>query len=136
MNRTRGPDTLLPVPHQPQDGRQHRSVSLFDAPWEVSKGAAEAQGKTRTDVIEELLDWWLRRPGAKLPERLPAEQLDAAFAEWQERQDGIRALALTLECPVCKVMDGPCLAGKAKQPTDMLHRPRLSAATVLYGTRP
>ncbi|MEV7971268.1 hypothetical protein AB0O34_35535 [Sphaerisporangium sp. NPDC088356] len=108
-------------------------MTFFDVPWEVGKEATEAIGTSRNEVLEALWDWYLRTPGAELPERPPADLLEGLFSKWQAREDGIRELALTLACPTCKATSGPCLAGKAKKPKDdLIHRPRLAAATALY----
>ncbi|MUN41439.1 hypothetical protein [Actinomadura litoris] len=117
------------MPRQPQPGRQHRSVTLSDDNWEPGELIAEAMGTTRSQLVEALWAYFMRRPGAELPERPPQELIDRADAAWEERKARIRARALTLPCPSCKVESGPCLAGKAKRPTNtMIHRPRLIKA--------
>lgn len=135
MNRTRGPETLLPMPHQPREGRQHRSVSFFDVPWEVGKEATEAIDTSRNEALEALWDWYLNVPGAELPERPPVELTARLFAERQAREGTIRELALTLHCPTCDVTSGQCLAGKARKPSESIHRQRLVAATALYSAQ-
>ena len=59
------------VPNQP--GTQHRSVRIGDEDWADLRDAAAAAGKDRATVIKEFIAWYLRRPGAKLPERAPTE---------------------------------------------------------------
>lgn len=103
--------------------------------WEVGKDATEAVGTSRNEILEQLWDWYLRVPGAELPERPPAELLQKLFAAWLTQQDAIRELALTISCPTCKVRSGPCVAGRLKKPTESLHRSRLTAATALYGAQ-
>lgn len=130
MISTRGPEKLRFVPRQPQPGRQHRSVTLSDDNWEPGELVAETLGTTRSQIVEALWAHFMRRPGAELPERPPQELIDRADAEWEERKARIRARALTIPCPSCGVESGPCLAGKAKRPTNaMIHRARLIKAS-------
>ncbi|WP_159043132.1 MULTISPECIES: hypothetical protein [unclassified Streptomyces] len=53
-----------------QPKTQHRSVRIGDAEWADLK--SRAPGGDRAAVIKELVAWYLRRPGAELPERPPA----------------------------------------------------------------
>lgn len=39
------------------------------ADWLDLEPAAKSQGKDRAEVVREFIAWYLRRPGAKLPER-------------------------------------------------------------------
>jgi len=110
-------------------------VTLFDAAWEVGKDATEAMGISRNEVIEQLWNWYLRVEGAKLPDRPPTELVERLFSERRARDEAIRELALTRACPTCKVASGSCVAGKAKKPTDSIHRARITAATALYDVR-
>ncbi|WP_406324505.1 hypothetical protein [Streptomyces niveus] len=59
------------MPNAPRT--QHRSVRISDDDWKDL--AARAPGGDRAAVIKELVTWYLRRPGAKLPDR---PQPDAA----------------------------------------------------------
>ncbi|MFF0744199.1 hypothetical protein ACFYVL_27755 [Streptomyces sp. NPDC004111] len=60
------------MPNQPKT--QHRSVRLSDEDWEDLK----TRSGDRSAVIKELVGWYLRRPGAELPERppVPADNTD------------------------------------------------------------
>lgn len=58
------------VPNQPRT--QHRSVRVSDEDWADLDTTAAAAGSDRAKIINQLLRWYLRRPGAKLPERPPA----------------------------------------------------------------
>ncbi|MGW3322490.1 hypothetical protein [Streptomyces virginiae] len=51
-----------------QPKTQHRSVRIDDADW----ADLLARGGDRSAVIKQLVGWYLRRPGAELPERPPA----------------------------------------------------------------
>jgi hypothetical protein len=53
------------MPNAPRT--QHRSVRIDDADWADLK--ERAPDGDRSAVIKELLAWYLRRPGAKLPTR-------------------------------------------------------------------
>jgi hypothetical protein len=62
------------MPNAPKS--QHRSVRFSDEDWEDLKTATASVDSDRGTVIKELVSWYLRRPGAKLPKRpeLTAEQ--------------------------------------------------------------
>ena len=49
----------------------NRVVRMDDADW--SDLGVAAGVRHRAQVIRELVRWYLRRPGAKLPERTPRE---------------------------------------------------------------
>lgn len=49
----------------------NRVVRIDDADW-TDLGAAAGE-RNRAQVIRELVRWYLRRPGAKLPDRPPRE---------------------------------------------------------------
>ncbi|MCY0923237.1 MULTISPECIES: hypothetical protein [Streptomyces] len=51
-----------------QPKTQHRSVRIDDADW----ADLLTRGGDRSAVIKQLVGWYLRRPGAELPERPPA----------------------------------------------------------------
>lgn len=53
------------MPNAPRT--QHRSVRISDEDWKEL--AARAPGGDRSAAIKELVAWYLRRPGAKLPQR-------------------------------------------------------------------
>ncbi len=57
------------MPNQPKT--RHRSVRVADRDWEEAAGATGRMGTDRAKVINQFLRWYLRRPGAKLPERPP-----------------------------------------------------------------
>jgi len=59
---------------------QHRSVRISDDDWTDLDTAAAAVGLDRAKAINQMIGWFLRRPGAKLPTR-PA----AALLEESER---------------------------------------------------
>jgi hypothetical protein len=47
----------------------HRSVRLEDDLWIPLAPAAKASGYDRSGVIRQFVRWYLRVPGAKLPQR-------------------------------------------------------------------
>lgn len=55
------------MPDKPKT--QHRSVRIADDDW--SDLAARAPDGDRSAAIKSLVSWYLRRPGAKLPDRPP-----------------------------------------------------------------
>lgn len=78
MRSVRTPATIDRVPNKPKT--QHRSVRIDDPEWEDGEAAADHFDTDRAKVINQLLKWWLRRPGAKLPER-PSPELMAQIVE-------------------------------------------------------
>jgi hypothetical protein len=55
------------VPNQPKT--PHRSVRVDDEDWADLDTAAVAAGTDRAKLIVAFIRWYLRRPGAELPER-------------------------------------------------------------------
>ncbi|GAA4098671.1 hypothetical protein [Actinomadura miaoliensis] len=55
------------MPNKPRT--QHRSIRIDDAEWEDAEAATAMMGTDRAKVINQFLRWYLRRPGAKLPDR-------------------------------------------------------------------
>jgi hypothetical protein len=62
--------TIGRVPNQPRT--PHRNVRVPDDDWADLADAAAETGTDRAKVINQFIRWYLRRPGAKLPERPPA----------------------------------------------------------------
>ncbi len=60
------------MPDQPKT--QHRSVRIEDDDWRDLGMATAGQGLDRAKVINALVRWYLRRPGAKLPPRPEATE--------------------------------------------------------------
>jgi hypothetical protein len=121
-------DKIQDVPRQPKIGRSYHLLSLSDLPWEIAEPITAAMGTSRNAAIEDLFNWFMRMPGAKLPERPPADVVKQAVAAWHERQDRIREVAYTLHCEACEVDEGPCITPSRKIPTQTIHKPRLEAA--------
>ncbi len=55
------------MPNKP--GTQHRSVRVSDEDWADLETATAAEGTDRAKIINQLVRWYLRRPGARLPDR-------------------------------------------------------------------
>jgi hypothetical protein len=56
--------------HLPNSPRtQHRSVRISGDDWADLDEASKAVGSDGGSLIKEFIRWYLRRPGAKLPER-------------------------------------------------------------------
>jgi hypothetical protein len=55
------------VPNQPRS--PHRSVRFSDEDWTDLDAAAKAMDTDRGTLLKEFARWYLRRPGAKLPQR-------------------------------------------------------------------
>jgi hypothetical protein len=65
----RTPGRIKAVPNQPRT--QHRSVRIEDDDWSDADAAAKGAGTDRAKIINQFIRWYLRRPGAELPERPP-----------------------------------------------------------------
>lgn len=83
MKSVRTPGRLDGVPNKP--GTQHRSVRISDEDWDDLEAATGEFGSDRGTVIKQFIRWYLRRPGAELPER-PAAAFWAARKVGRERQ--------------------------------------------------
>jgi hypothetical protein len=46
-----------------------RAVRIDNETWDELGVAAAAEGTDRSAILRQLAQWWVRRPGAKLPER-------------------------------------------------------------------
>jgi metal-responsive CopG/Arc/MetJ family transcriptional regulator len=57
------------VPNQPKT--PNRVVRVDDDLWRDFGDAIEDEGTTRSEAIRTFIRWYLRRPGAKLPDRPP-----------------------------------------------------------------
>lgn len=55
------------MPNVPKS--KHRMVRFSDEDWADLGVLAAAAGTDRSAVIRQLVQWWVRRPGVKLPER-------------------------------------------------------------------
>ncbi|TDB75338.1 hypothetical protein E1264_39995 [Actinomadura sp. KC216] len=125
------PEKIPAVPNQPSYGRRKRGLLFWDDDFESSKYATEKMGSSPNPQFEEFLAWFMRRPGAELPERPTQELIDEADAYWAERKARIRERALSIKCPSCGVERGLCMRGKGKgkHPTEEIHMPRVIKAT-------
>ncbi len=70
MKTVSTPGRLRTVPNQPKT--QHRSVRIEDEDWADADAASKRMGTDRAKIINQFIRWYLRRPGAELPERPPA----------------------------------------------------------------
>lgn len=53
----------------PGRGTPHAGIRIDPALWEHFRELAEAAGTDRSTVVRELIRWYVREPGAKLPDR-------------------------------------------------------------------
>jgi hypothetical protein len=67
LKEVRTPGRIKGVPNVP--GTQHRSVRVPDEDWADLEKATKSLGSDRGTVIKQFIRWYLRRPGAELPER-------------------------------------------------------------------
>lgn len=61
-----------------------RQIRIGDS-WYDFDAAAKAMGTERAAVIRDLIDWYIREPGAKLPERPSRDVVMKARAEREGR---------------------------------------------------
>lgn len=131
MNAVQAPEKIRVVPSQPSYGRRKRGLLFWDDDFEPSRHALEQMGASPNPRFEEFLAWFMRRPGAELPERPPQELIDEADEAWAQRKARIHERALSIACPSCGVDSGPCMRGKGrgKRPSEQIHMPRVINAT-------
>lgn len=55
------------MPNAPKT--QHRSMRIPDDTWHPAMATARREGTSAGELCREFLDWYLRKPGAKLPKR-------------------------------------------------------------------
>ncbi|MGW2594779.1 hypothetical protein ACWCXC_31560 [Streptomyces sp. NPDC001515] len=60
-----------------------RQIRIGDT-WYDFDAAAKAMGTERAAVIRELIDWYIREPGAKLPTRPERDVIESARRVRQE----------------------------------------------------
>jgi hypothetical protein len=70
------PEKIRAVPNQPRT--KGRSIRVDDPEWDDLGVLADSLGTDRSKLINEFLRWYLRRPGAKLPDRPPARNVSTA----------------------------------------------------------
>jgi hypothetical protein len=64
------PARLMRVPNNPKT--PNRTMRVPDEDWDDMEAPVKAAGTDRTKVVNQFIRWYLRRPGARLPERPPA----------------------------------------------------------------
>jgi hypothetical protein len=74
LNPVRTPGSIDGVPNKPRT--QHRSVRVDDPEWDDLERGAKDFGLDRAKIINQLINWWLGRPGAALPERPSPARMD------------------------------------------------------------
>lgn len=66
-----GHPAKIPNVPNPENFTPIRSIRIAAAIWDEAREKAKAQGKSMSELIRDFLNWWLRRPNAKLPTRPP-----------------------------------------------------------------
>lgn len=85
MTQVATPQYSQPMsPNQPKT--PPRQIRIGDT-WYDFDAAAKAMGTERAAVIRELIDWYIREPGAKLPARPDRAVIEVARAQ-RESKDG------------------------------------------------
>lgn len=73
MNLIRTPDRIRRVPNVPKN--KHRMVRFSNDDWHALGWLTKRRGSDRSAVLREFTDWWLRKPGAKMPDRPSLEDV-------------------------------------------------------------
>lgn len=69
--------TVLAVPTKSRRATPPRSTQIDDDPWERFRVVADGLGMSRAALMRDLVLWFIRWPGAKLPKRPgPIEQVE------------------------------------------------------------
>lgn len=63
------------MPNAPKN--KHRMVRFSDEDWEEFGALTQQEGTDRSAVLRQLARWWMRRRGAKLPDRPEAKRDEA-----------------------------------------------------------
>jgi hypothetical protein len=84
LKAVRTPARLSRVPNKPKS--QHRSVRFSDDDWADLDAATKDMGTDRGTILKELASWYMRRKGARLPERPPAERMTEIVREREARE--------------------------------------------------
>lgn len=84
MKSVRTPETIGRVPNKPRT--QHRSVRIDDPEWDDLEVGAKDFDLDRAKVINQLIGWWLRRPGAVLPDRPSRERIAEIVKQRQAKE--------------------------------------------------
>lgn len=72
-------ETMTRMPNAPRT--PNRAIRISDDDWADLGKAAQAVGSDRTKVVVQLIRWYLRRPGVKMPTR-------PDLATWDTNGDG------------------------------------------------
>lgn len=64
-----------------------RQIRIGDT-WYDFDAAAKAMGTERAAVIRQLIDWYIREPGAKLPDRPERSVVEGARSARAEEEQG------------------------------------------------
>lgn len=90
MKHTRVPGTISHVPNKPKPGRRHRSLVFWNGQWWVGQPITKRMGTSRNAVLEQMWQWYIRMPGAELPDRPSPEVIAEAYTQWRTETDGGR----------------------------------------------
>lgn len=64
-----------------------RSTQVDDIPWFRFGAAAHALGMSRSKLMKQLVLWFIRWPGVKLPPRLAEDEMPAAEVAFKAVED-------------------------------------------------
>jgi hypothetical protein len=88
LKPTRAPGTIGTVPNKPKPGRRHRSLVFWNGQWWVGQFVTKRMHTSRNAVTEQMWAWYLRLPGAELPERPSPEVIAEGYEQWREETGG------------------------------------------------
>ena len=61
------------MPNQENPARRARRFRMDETEWEEFGSDATFMGTDRSELTRQLVRWWMRKPGAKLPPRPPRD---------------------------------------------------------------
>jgi hypothetical protein len=73
-----------------------RNIRVETELWDSFGDATKAQSADRSAVLRDFMAWYLRRPGAKMPTRPPAREVQVGAAWVDDREQDAD---LTVELP-------------------------------------
>lgn len=90
--------TVLTVATKSRRKTPPRSTQIDDLPWFRFGAAAHFHGLSRAGLMKQLVLWFIRWPGAKIPPRLTEDEMPAAEAAFKaaeaERERRLSATAV------------------------------------------
>ena len=81
-----GAVTVTPMPRSRRT-TPPRSTQIDDVPWFRFGAAAHALGMSRASLMKQLVLWFIRWPGVKLPARLTEDEMSTAEVAFKAAEE-------------------------------------------------